>query len=391
LFGIRNKFKRRHKMSERKYQRCTNCVMDTTDSKIKFDENGLCDHCKNYYENIVPNWDTGEKGKSKLDTLLMEIKRETRDKEYNCIIGLSGGVDSSYLAYIAKTKWGLNPLIYTVDTGWNLPVADENCNKIINKLQLDVHNEVIDEKELMDLQLSFFKSQVAYQDTPQDHVIFASLYNFAAENGYKYILTGGNYSTECVREPNEWVHGNDLRMMKDIQKKYGSMKLDKLQTCSIFKYRIFYRYFKGVRNIKVLDYIPYKKKEVIDTLVSEFDWKPYKNKHYENLFTRFYEGYWLIKKFGYDKRKAHFSSLILTGQLDREEAIRILEESPYPEEEAMKDMELIVEKLGITKQEFIKLMNRENKTYKDYKTSKSLIDAGVKVYQILGLEKRNFR
>ncbi|MEG2717894.1 MAG: N-acetyl sugar amidotransferase, partial [Eubacterium sp.] len=332
-----------------------------------------------------------EQGTKALKTLIEKIKKDAAGKKYDCLIGLSGGVDSSYLMYMAKAKWGLNPLAFTVDTGWNLPVAEENVRKIVDTLQLDVHNEKIDHVEMMDTQLAYFKSQVPYQDNLQDHTIFASLYNFAAQNGFKYILTGGNYSTECVREPNEWVHCNDLKQIKDIQKKYGTVKLNKLQTCSMFKYKLYYRYLKGVQNIKVLDYIPYIKKDVIKELKDVFDWEPYKNKHYESIFTRFYEGYWLIKKFGYDKRKAHFSSLILTGQLKREEALEIIANDPYPDEDAMPDMAFIAEQLGITTDEFMHLMDEPNKTYKDYKSSKKLIDLAVKLAQLVGMEKRNFR
>lgn len=375
----------------REYQVCTNCVMDTTDSKIIFDEKGMCDHCQNYYNNILPNWHPDEKGAQELGNILNQIKEAGKGNKYDCIVGLSGGVDSSYVAYMAKEKWGLRPLIYVVDTGWNLPVANENVNKIINTLGVDVYRDTIDFEQMADLQKAFFKAQVPYQDTPQDHCIFAALYNYASKTGIKYVLTGGNYSTECVREPNEWVHVNDLRQIKDIHTKFGTKPIDKLPLCSMFKYRLYYRYFKGMQVIKPLDLIPYKKADVIRTLQEVFDWIPYKNKHYESIFTRFYEGYWLIKKFGYDKRKAHFSSLILTGQLDREEALRILKEPPYLEEQAMKDMEYIANKLDMKKEEFVALMNGENKTYKDYKSSLTIINGAIRLAQLAGMEKRNFR
>ena len=181
-------------MSKREYQVCSNCVMDTSDSKIVFDEKGMCDHCHNFYENINPNWNP-EGNPEELQKLIDKIKKDGQGKKYDCLIGLSGGVDSSYVAYCAVKKWGLRPLIFAVDTCWNLEVADKNIEKIIKKLGVDVHYEKINHDEMMDLQLAFFKSQVPYQDTPQDHNIFAALYNFAAKNGFKHILTGGNYST----------------------------------------------------------------------------------------------------------------------------------------------------------------------------------------------------
>ena len=311
-------------MSKREYQICTNCVMDTTDSVIQFDEKGMCDHCHNFYENILPNWHPDEQGKQKLKEIVAQIKKEGKGKKYDCIIGLSGGVDSSYLAYLAVKKLGLRPLLFACDTGWNLNVAVQNVEKITKGLDMPLHTEIVNWNEMRDLQLAFFKAQVPYQDIPQDHVIFASLYNYATKHGIKYVLTGGNNSTECVREPIEWVYQNDIRMLKDIHKKYGTIPLKTLPLCGMFKAHLYYQYIKGMKVVKLLDLIPYTKAKAIDTLQKEFGWEPYANKHFESVFTRFYEGYWLVKKFGYDKRRCHFSSLILTGQLKREDALEIL-------------------------------------------------------------------
>lgn len=377
-------------MNNRKYQVCTNCVMDTSDSKIIFDEKGICDHCHNFYENIKPNWNP-QGNQDALNSLLDKIKADGRGKPYDCLIGLSGGVDSSYVAYCAVKKWGLRPLIFAVDTCWNLEVADKNIKKLVKKLNVDVHYEKIDHDEMMDLQLAFFKSQVPYQDTPQDHMIFASLYNFAAKEGFRYILTGGNYSTECVREPNEWVHENDVTLIKDIHKKFGTRPLAHMQFCGMFKYRLYYRYIKRVQVCKVLDLVPYLKKDVISELQREFDWEPYANKHFESVFTRFYEGYWLPNKFGYDKRRAHFSSLILTGQMQRNEALEILSNPPYKEETAMADMEYICKELDIPVENFKQLMAGENKTYRDYKNGYSLIHAARELAKKVGIERRNIR
>lgn len=378
-------------LTRREYQVCTNCVMDTTDSLIKFDEKGVCDHCNNFYNNILPNWHPNEKGKKELDLIADKIRKKGEGKPYDCIIGLSGGVDSSYLLYYAVEILKLRPLVYAVDTGWNLNVATENIEKIVKGLGLNLHTEIINWNELKDLQLAFFKSQVPYQDIPQDHVIFASLYNHAVKNDIKYVLTGGNYSTECVREPNEWVYQNDLVQIKDIHNKFGKIKLKMLPMCSMFKNRIYYRYIKGMKVIKPLDLIPYKKEDAINLLQEKFGWERYANKHFESIFTRFYEGYWLIKKFGYDKRKAHFSSLILTGQLSRDEALNTLKNPSYDEKLAMQDLEYIAQKLDLTKDDFISIMNGENKTYKDYKSQDFLINIAVKIAQLCGLEKRQFR
>jgi len=378
-------------MSERKYQVCTNCVMDTTDPEIKFDENGRCDFCDNCYNRILPSWHPDEVGAKKLQVIVEKIKQDGKGKKYDCIIGLSGGVDSSYITYIAKEKWGLRPLMLSVDTGWNLNVANENVKKLTKALNLYLETIVVDWEEMKDLQVAFLKSQVPYQDTPQDHAIFAGLYNYAAKNGIKYVLTGGNYSTEGVKPPQEWTYLNDLRLIKDIHKKFGKRPLKTFPLCGMFKYRIFYRYFKGIRVIHPLNMVPYHKEEAIAELEKRFEWQQYTNKHYENIFTRFYEGYWLPKKFGYDKRKCYFSSLILTGQMTRQEALDALAQQPYDENIAVQDLEYIIERLGINKEEFLKLMDGENKTFRDYKNSEKLLKLAIKFAMLVGIEKRNFR
>ena len=378
-------------MQDRKYQVCRNCVMDTSDSKISFDESGLCDHCQNFYQNIEPNWDYQTTGPKRLASLVVQIKKEGQGKEFDCIIGLSGGMDSSYLLYYAKEVLGLRPLAYSVDTGWTLNVAIENIEKLVRGLGLELHTEIINWNEMKDLQLAFFKSQVAYQDLPQDHVIFAGLYNYAVKNKIKYVLTGGNLSTECVREPIEWVYQNDLTHIKDIHKKFGQRPIKDLPMTSMFKYKLYYRFVKGMKVVRVLDMIPYTKEDATKTLHDKFDWQPYQNKHFESVFTRFYEGYWLVNKFGFDKRRAHFSSLILTKQLEREKALDILANPPYDEKQAMKDLEYICRKLSISKDDFLAMMNEPNKTYKDYKNTSWLIAIAVWVARLLRIERRQYR
>jgi len=378
-------------MGERKYQVCANCVMDTTDPEIRFDENGRCDFCDNYYNSILPSWHPDEVGAKELQVIAEKIKQDGKSKKYDCIIGISGGADSSYLTYIAKEKLGLRPLMLLVDTGWNLNVANENVKKLIKALNLDLETIVIDWEEMKDLQVAFFKSQVPYQDTPQDHVIFAGLYNYAAKHGIKYVLTGANYSTEGVKIPYEWTYLNDIRMIRDIHRKFGRHPLKTFPLCGMFKYRIFYRYFKGMRVIHPLNMIPYHKEEAIAELEKKFGWQQYANKHYENIFTRFYEGYWLPKKFGYDKRKCYFSSLILTGQMTREEALEKLTQQPYDEKIAMQDLDYIVEKLDLSKEEFLELMKGDNKTFRDYKNSEKILKSAIRLAMLIGIEKRNFR
>ena len=207
----------------RPYQMCSHCVMDTTDSKIVFDDKGKCDFCNDFEKNILPNWHPIENN-PKLLEIAKKIKKHSKNRKYDCIIGLSGGVDSSYLCYVAKNIMGLNPLALVVDTGWNLKVADENIKNVSQNLGIDVLTVTIDWEELKDLQIAFLESGVPYQDLPQDHVIFASLYNYAVKNKIKYVFTGANNATEYVRPPIEWVYQNDLKFIKDVYKKHSSKK-----------------------------------------------------------------------------------------------------------------------------------------------------------------------
>ncbi len=375
----------------RKYQICTNCVMDTSDSKITFDSKGVCDFCNDYYDNILPKWKQGVEGKEELKRISNQIRKAGKEKKYDCLIGMSGGVDSSYLCYIAKKAMHLRPLVFCVDTGWNLDIATKNIVRIVKALDLAMYTEVIDWQEMRDLQLAFFKAQVPYQDLPQDHAIFASLYNYAVKNGFKYVLTGANNATECIRPPIEWVYQNDLTLIKDIHKKYGSVPLNTFPTCSMLMYRGYYTYIRGMKKVAPLNFIKYDKEKAKRFLQNQFGWEPYENKHYENVFTRWYEGFYLPYKFGYDKRRVYFSNEILAGTLTRKEALKELANTPYPAEAQQEDRKYIAKKLGISTAEFDCMIDGPNKSFEDYKNSWNTIRLGTIVLRKLGVEKKKFR
>tara|TARA_B100000989_G_scaffold126527_1_gene93865 strand:+ start:8386 stop:9522 length:1137 start_codon:yes stop_codon:yes gene_type:complete len=367
---------------------CSKTVMDTTDPNISFNEKGESNYYTNYLQNILPSWKNNGSKFNKLLKIADQIKKNGKNQEFDCIIGASGGVDSSYLIYLAKEVLQLRPLIYHVDGGWNSRLAVSNIEKIIDKLNLDLHTDVIYWPEMRDLQLSFFKAQVPHLDTPQDHAFFSSIYNYAVKYKIKYILNGGNFSTECVREPLEWhYHASDLKHIKDIHSKFGSIKLHKFPTADIFKYKIYYRFFKNMKVIQPLNYIKYIKSEAIDLLEKKFGWEQYSHKHYESRFTKFYEGFWLINKFGYDKRKAHFSSLILTNQMTRDEALKELSSPPYTEE-IDDDFEYIANKLEISVEDLKFYLTQKNKSFRDYKSNYKLINFFTKILRLLSLEKR---
>jgi N-acetyl sugar amidotransferase len=366
--------------------------MDTTDPNICFDDRGVCDHCHNYYENIVPNWHPDERGWKELIKLVDPIKKDGARRDHDCLIGVSGGVDSSYLMFVAKEKLQLRPLIFHVDAGWNSQIAVNNIERLVDKLGLDLYTEVIDWEEMRDLQLAFFKAQVAHLDTPQDHAFFAALYNFAAKHGFRYVLTGANYSTECVHNPLEWhYHASDLTQLKDIHKKFGTIPLATFPMADILTYKVYYRLCKGIKVIKPLNYIPYIKREAMQLLMDRFGWQSYAQKHFESRFTKFYEGYWLPKKFGYDKRRVQFSSLILTKQMTREEALQQVAQPPYDPDTIAEDFEYVATKLGLTVSELQDLMDAPNKSYRHYKSRLRLYEIGTTILRAAGTEKRAIR
>ena len=376
-----------------KYQICSTCVMDTSDDQITFDVHGECVYCQNFKSVIKPNWDTGNKGYNKLKKIADDIKRSQKDRDFDCIIGLSGGLDSSYTAYIAKEKMGLRPLLFHVDAGWNTDQAVGNIEKLCDGLNLDLYTEVIDWEKMKNVQLAFFKSQIPDQDLPQDAAFFSALYKFARKYKIKHVVTGSNFSTECCREPESWggYLGIDKLLFKDIISRYGDSQIGCFPIIDILTYKIFYQSVLGMKVTKPLDYVPYVKEDAEKKLYDLFGWEKFQHKHHESRFTRFYEDYWLPKKFGFEKRRAHFSSLIMTNQMTRDDALKRLSKPEMDQLFLKKEFEYIAHKLDITTEELKQIFDAKNKTFKDYKNKRWLINLGALIMRFLGIEKRYFR
>ena len=362
--------------------------MDTTDSRITFDSNGVCDHCNDFYTNVKPNWHTDERGRAEMEKLVENIKKDGKGRNFDCLLGMSGGVDSSYLLHLAVKELGLRPLVFHVDGGWNSELAVHNIQVMIEKLGLELHTEEINWNEMRDFQLAFFKSGVPHIDIPQDHAFIATLYNFADKYNIKYILNGGNISTECVRNPMEWLYyGTDMAQLNDIMKRFSTVEMKTYPFSSIFRHKFYLRYIRGVQVVKPLNYMPFIKEDALDLLTKEYCWTPYPQKHFESIFTKFFEGYWLPERFGFDTRRVQFSSLILTGQMKREDALNMLESPAYNTETIEEDFNYIANKLEITPDELRSYFNMPKKFYWDYKNNESVFNMGAKFLKFLGVER----
>lgn len=374
-------------MNDREYQVCANCVMDTTDTNIQFDANGVCDHCIGFSENVLPIWFTDARGRIELERTVSNIKKDGRDRDFDCILGMSGGADSSYLLHLAVKELGLRPLVFHVDGGWNSEIAVNNIEALVDKLGLDLFTEVINWEEMKDFQLSFFKSGLPTIDLPQDHAFVATLYNFAEKNKIKHILNGGNYSTECVRNPLDWLYyGTDMAQIRDIRNRFGTIELKTYPFSSVLRHKIYLRYIRQVQVFKPLNFLPYIKADAMEFLTTEYGWQAYPQKHFESRFTKFCEGYWLPEKFGFDTRKVQFSSLILTDQMTRAEALAALSRPALSPEEAKVEFKYVATKLDIPVSELQEYFDAPNKSHRDYRNTEWMFNLGAKIMQLVGLE-----
>ena len=372
------------RMSAQPYQICTKTVMDTSDPATFFDRDGISNHYWKFEKTIRPKWRSGKDGRIELEKWVAATKRENQGRDFDCIMGMSGGADSSYMLHVMVKEFGLRPLVFHVDAGWNSEVAVNNIHCLTEKLKLDLYTEVIEWAEMRDFQLAMFKSGVPHLDLPQDMAFIGVLYRFADKYKIKTILNGGNISTECVATPLQFLYwGTDMVQIQDILTKHGRWPLGKYPFSSIYYHKIYLRYFKGVKVFKPLNLLPYIKKQAMELLQKEYGWKPYPQKHFESRFTRFFEGWWLPTRFGYDMRRREFSSMILTGQMTREEALELLKKPPLEPQVAEQEFAYVAAKLEISRDELQKYHTMPKKFYWDYANQKWIFDLGEKVLGFL--------
>ena len=362
------------------YKMCVSCVMDTSDPDIIFDKNGVCNHCKNFENNAKKIWDPSDQGKQSLDEIIAQIRKKNKKRRYDCILGISGGMDSSYLALILK-EYDLRVLAVHVDGGWNSELAVSNIQKIISHCNFDLYTHVVDWDEMRDLQLAYFKSGISNLDVPQDHVFFAVLHKQAIKNNCNIFMSGGNVASEFVFPPNWHGDAMDAINLKDINRRYGKRKLKHYETISFLDWNILFR-LRGFKQIRPLNYLPYEIDQAAIRL-GEIGWRIYPRKHGESIFTKFFQNYFLPNRFGYDKRKPHLSSRILSGQISRNQALDILKQPLYDDQELLDDKKFVSKKLGISVDELDSYISIPKKYYSDYKnwsSYKNLLDKAKKIY-----------
>lgn len=344
------------------YKICKRCVMDTSDPEILFDEDGICNHCHTYDRKVRQYVVDGEAGIKELDAIVERIRRDGRKKKYDCVIGVSGGVDSTYVAYLVK-KYGLRPLAVHLDNGWDSELAVKNIEETLRRLNIDLYTEVLDWEEFRDLQVAFLKASTPDSEIPSDHAIFATLSNIAEKLGIKYVILGNNVRTE-THLPKTWSQGHyDWQYIREIHKRFGKHPL---KTFPHYNFFTFYRRMFTQKQVEILNYVGYKKKEALRILQDELGWRYYGGKHYESIYTRFYQGYILPRKFGYDKRRSHLSSLVCSGEITREDALNELKAPTYPPLMQEEDRLYVAKKLGLSDEDLFAIMNAPKKSYWDY-------------------------
>jgi len=353
-------------MKSDNYRQCDRCVMDTTIKQISFNEEGICNYCREYEYRVENEIYKEPERTEKLNLLISKIQEDGKNKEYDCIIGVSGGVDSSYVAHLVK-EFGLRPLAIHLDNGWNSELAVKNIELLLNKLDIDLYTHVINWEEFKDLQRAFILSSVENLEIPTDHAINALLLKLAKKHNIKYILNGSNIVTEGIL-PIQGGRNIDYRLIMDIHKKFGKVKLNTFPSINIFNFA-YTLLVKKIKYIPILNYVDFDKEKAIILLEEKYGWRRYGGKHYESIFTRFFQGYILPTKYNYDKRKAHLSTMIMSGQISRANALKELEQNPYSDQKLLKeDYEYFLKKFDFTDKEFKNILNEQPKEPSEYKS-----------------------
>jgi N-acetyl sugar amidotransferase len=359
------------------YRTCVRCIMDTTDPDIQFDAAGVCNHCHRYDEQFRRRVPAAAAREATLQRLVATIKAQGAGRDYDCVIGVSGGVDSTYVAWLTR-QLGLRPIAVHFDNGWDSELAVANIEKALKRLDIDLATYVVDWEEFRDLQLSFLDASTPDGEVPTDHAIMALLYRTAARHGLKHILLGTNVASEAIM-PLKWGYGySDFRYIREVQRRFGSAAL---RTFPHYTLPQLFGYLavRRIRVVPILDFIVYDKAQAMQTIERDLGWIYYGGKHYESIYTRFYQAYVLPLKFNIDKRRAHYANLILSGQLTRERALSMLQEPVYPQDKLLEDREYVIKKLAITEQRFEQIMRAPPRTFLDYPTHYHLLEQVKKV------------
>ena len=361
---------------------CTRCVMDTTDPDITFDGHGVCGHCHAYDRMVAALVRSGAEGQRQLDAAVATMKRDGAGRRYDCIIGVSGGVDSTFVAYRVK-QLGLRPLAVHLDNGWDSEIAATNISSALRALDIDLQTLVIDWEEFKDIQLAFLRAGVPDCEIPSDHAIVASIHHAAAEHGVRHTIFGYNTRTE-THLPKAWSRGHlDWRYIKAIHRRYGSGRIRTFPHLSTMS--SLFDVFRASR-FNLLDYVDYVKADAMAILERELGWRSYGGKHHENIYTRWYQGWFLPTRFGYDKRKTHLSSLICSGQITREHALGELMKPPYDEDLQRADTDYVIKKLGLTADGFRAIMTAPKRSFHDFPSH-----AKVRAGRAYGAARRLYR
>ncbi|MFQ1063064.1 N-acetyl sugar amidotransferase [Bordetella trematum] len=365
---------------QRPYQQCTRCLMDTSDPVITFDQDGVCNHCTRYFTRVQNEVHRGAAGEGMLARIAERIRAEGRGKDYDCIAGVSGGVDSTFVIYKLK-QLGLRPLAVHLDNGWNSELAVQNIKNALDALQIDLQTYVIDWEEFKDLQMSFLRASVPNCEIPTDHAITATLLNTARRIGTPYVINGSNVVTEGIL-PISWVYySHDLKHIRALHARFGTQRLKTFPQIGLPSFTL--RILRGkYRMVNLLNYLDYDKAAAMQTMQNELGWKYYGGKHYESIYTRWYQGYYLPTKFGFDKRRAHLSALVCAGQMTREQGLQEMAHDPYQHNDLAGDTEFVLKKFGIGQGELDALIAAPNRKHTDYPNQARFIEgmAGFRQY-----------